>query len=91
MESSSRCGKSFALTPAVVECVTRLWHRTIFVAKEKRMASNQPKDWRKLCEAAAKEEDPNKLMELVSEINKALDERNLKREGVSSERRTRDG
>lgn len=46
------------------------------------MAANQPKDWRKLCEAAAKEEDPNKLMELVSEINKALDERDLKREGV---------
>lgn len=46
------------------------------------MAANQPKDWRKLCEAAAKEENPHKLMELVSEINKALDERDLKREGL---------
>ena len=46
------------------------------------MAATQPKDWRKLCEAAAKEEDSHKLMELVSEINKALDERDLKREGV---------
>ncbi len=46
------------------------------------MAANQPKDWRKLCEAAAKEEDPHKLMELASEINKALDERDLKREDL---------
>ena len=41
------------------------------------MVANQPKDWRKLCEAASKEEDPDKLMLLVSEIIKALDERNL--------------
>jgi hypothetical protein len=46
------------------------------------MAANQPKDWRELCEAASKENDPNKLMELVSEINKALDKRGLKSEGV---------
>ena len=32
------------------------------------------KDWRELCKAAATEEDPDKLMELVDEINKALGE-----------------
>jgi hypothetical protein len=53
------------------------------------MAANQPKDWRELCEAASKEEDPQKLMELVSEINKALDERDLKREGVFRNKRDR--
>ncbi len=43
------------------------------------MAQDQPKDWRKLCEAAAKEEDPDKLMELVAQINIALDESERKR------------
>ena len=32
------------------------------------------KDWRELCQAAAIEEDPDKLMELIDEINKALGE-----------------
>ena len=43
------------------------------------MAQDQPKDWRKLCEAAAKEEDPDKLMALVAQINIALDESERKR------------
>ena len=42
------------------------------------MAVDQPKDWRRLCEAATKEEDPAKLMALVAEINVALDERHRK-------------
>ena len=31
--------------------------------------------WRKLCEQAAVEQDANKLMELVEEINRLLDEK----------------
>jgi len=38
------------------------------------MAQDQRKDWRKLCEAAAKEEDSDKLLALVAQINLALDE-----------------
>ncbi len=43
------------------------------------MADKRPKDWRELCELAAKELDPKKLLDLVGEINKALDERERKR------------
>jgi len=32
-------------------------------------------DWRVLCELASKEEDPEKLMELVKRLNEALDEK----------------
>lgn len=38
----------------------------------------QVKDWRELCQAAASEQDPNKLMKLVAEIIKALDSRDKK-------------
>lgn len=35
---------------------------------------NQPsRDWRELAEAARKETDPQRLMELVEELNRALD------------------
>jgi hypothetical protein len=40
---------------------------------------HQTKDWRELCKAAANEPDPNKLMALVAEITKALDERDARR------------
>jgi hypothetical protein len=53
------------------------------------MAANQPKDWRRLCEAAAREEDSEKLMVLVSEINKLLDEQDLNRNGVTECERDR--
>jgi len=33
------------------------------------------KDWRELSEAAAGEQDPEKLMELVEELNRLLEER----------------
>lgn len=49
------------------------------------MASDQTKDWRKLCEAAAKEQDPQKLWALVTELNKALDERDRRRNGILRE------
>ena len=36
--------------------------------------------WRKLCERAAAEQDPQKLMELVEEINRILEEEQKRRE-----------
>ena len=46
------------------------------------------KDWRELCKAAATEEDPDKLMELVDEINKALAERHRKPEFAVQDKKT---
>jgi len=40
--------------------------------------TNRIKDWRELCRAAANESDPAKLMNLIAELTKALDERNKK-------------
>jgi hypothetical protein len=40
------------------------------------MNQDQVKDWRDLCEAAASEQDPNKLMALVAQIITAVDDRN---------------
>lgn len=34
-----------------------------------------PRDWRELSEAASKEHDPQKLMELVTELNEVLKQR----------------
>lgn len=39
------------------------------------MISYQPGDWRHLAEQASKETDPAKLMELVKELNRILEER----------------
>ena len=36
-------------------------------------------DWRVLCEQASKEEDPERLIELVQRLNKALEERQRRR------------
>ena len=41
--------------------------------------------WRKLCEQAADEQDPLKLMELVDEINRLLEE---KEQRLGSERKS---
>jgi hypothetical protein len=38
------------------------------------MKENREK-WMKLCEQAANEQDPEKLMELVTEINRLLEEK----------------
>jgi hypothetical protein len=43
------------------------------------VAPDRPKDWRKLCEAAAKEQDPDKLMALIIELNEALEQRGRSR------------
>lgn len=43
------------------------------------MERDRTKDWRELCKAAANEPDPAKLMGLIAELTKALDERDRKR------------
>jgi hypothetical protein len=42
--------------------------------------------WKELCERAAKEQDPEKLMELIAEINRLLEakERRLRRNDPSA-------
>jgi hypothetical protein len=39
------------------------------------MSDLESKDWRELSEAASREQDPNKLMELIRALNKALERR----------------
>jgi len=39
------------------------------------MSSEQKQEWMRLCELASKEQDPEKLMELVREITRLLEER----------------
>ena len=43
------------------------------------MDQDRVKDWRELCKTAANELDPKKLMALIAEITRALDERDKKR------------
>ena len=43
------------------------------------MDQDHVKDWRELCKATANELDPKKLMALISEITRALDERDERR------------
>lgn len=39
------------------------------------MSSENKQEWMRLCELASKEQDPEKLMELVREITRLLEER----------------
>jgi len=43
------------------------------------MDQDRVKDWRELCKAAANELDPKKLIALIAEITRALDERDERR------------
>ena len=43
------------------------------------MATNHPKDWRQLCAAVVEEQDPERFLALVIELNDALDERERRR------------
>ena len=36
--------------------------------------TDHPDDWRTLCELATKENDPQKLLDLITKINRALEE-----------------
>jgi hypothetical protein len=42
------------------------------------MAGDEDKIWRDLCEQAQSEEDPKKLLELIKEINRLLQEREVR-------------
>ncbi len=39
------------------------------------MSSEHKQEWMRLCELASKEQDPEKLMELVREITRLLEQR----------------
>jgi hypothetical protein len=39
------------------------------------MSAEKRRDWRELCEAVRNEKDPQRLLELVAELVRALDER----------------
>ncbi|HJT72258.1 MAG TPA: hypothetical protein VJ731_18815 [Terriglobales bacterium] len=43
----------------------------------------QIQDWRALSEAASREQDPHKLMQLVEQLNRALLRRELQAKGLS--------
>jgi hypothetical protein len=49
------------------------------------MDQGRDENWLVLCQTAATEQDPNKLMALVAEIVKALDDRNRKAGGSPAE------
>jgi hypothetical protein len=49
------------------------------------MNENRTEDWREICKAAANELDPVRLMELIVELNRALDEHDLKRRKSTGE------
>lgn len=42
------------------------------------------KDWRKLSEAASKERDPQKLLELVAELNEVLKQREDQKRNIAN-------
>jgi hypothetical protein len=48
------------------------------------MTNSEEKDWRKLCELAAKETDPEKLYALVEQLNRALEVRAQRMQGRNS-------
>ena len=52
------------------------------------MDQDRGKDWRELCQAAATELDPKKLMALIAEISRALDERDERRNIASENQKT---
>lgn len=41
------------------------------------MSTEYKQEWMRLCELASKEQDPEKLMELVREITRLLEEREM--------------
>jgi hypothetical protein len=51
--------------------------------------ADQDSDWRKLCEAAAREYDPDKFLALIVALNQALEERARKRNEVQRQDKER--
>ena len=54
------------------------------------MDQDTTRDWQELCEAASKEPDPKKLMSLISEMVKMLDDRRRKTARVAGARNFED-
>ena len=50
------------------------------------MTQDRSMDWQELCKKAANELDPAKLMQLIAELTKALDERNNNKRSNGLER-----
>jgi hypothetical protein len=52
------------------------------------MKGEKKEQWMRLCEQAANEQNPDKLIQLVHEINRLLEEKEnrLKRESTSTQR-----
>lgn len=73
MEARVHFGYSPSVSPRLI--------RPNFVAEERTVATNRLKDWRQLCEAVVEEQDPEKFLALVIELNNALDERERWRNG----------
>lgn len=53
--------------------------------KPDRTEPHRTKDWRELCTEAATELDPVKLMNLIAELTRALNERNLNGQRTAGE------
>ena len=50
------------------------------------MDQDRTKDWREICKAAASELNPAKLMDLIAELTRALDERDQRRQATPREK-----
>ena len=50
------------------------------------MKGETREQWKKLCEQAADEQDPEKLMELIGEITRLLDEKERRLSGAGTEK-----
>jgi uncharacterized membrane protein (DUF106 family) len=65
-------------------CSTPLRYFCISQNEVEDMKTIVRRSWRELSEAAAREQDPEKLLQLVEELNKVLeDEENQRREQIS--------
>src|SRR5438445_11879338 len=53
------------------------------VRKLRKMVNSNREDWKALARKAANEQDPKKLLAIVEELNKALEERENQLRGVS--------
>jgi hypothetical protein len=51
------------------------------------MRGERLEQWRQLCELAAIEQDPERLLALVKEINRLLDEKEKRLRGKSQEKK----
>jgi hypothetical protein len=53
--------------------------RTMVLVVYSETMTDDPEKWKKLCAQAAVEQDPNRLLELVQEINRILEEQDHKK------------